>query len=269
MIDVAINGRGPFRFIVDTGAEQSVLSQSVARSLQLPFARTVKVEGVARAYQTSMVNVGTLSFGTISRQGMVLPVLPDSWLGADGYIGLDILDRHRVVMDFADDRLLVLHPSVNDGAPHADNLIVPEIYNSGRRGRLRTSSCMVDKVNTTIFIDTGASVTVGNNALFDALRDADADFHYYRNYTNLEDVAGGDEAGALLDFAKLSIADITLDNGGIIVAPLSVFEKWKLADTPALILGMDFLRRFDKVLIDYAYGSSFRFAFEGLRPYVA
>ena len=34
-VDVSVGGRGPYRFLVDTGAERTIISRQLARSLQL------------------------------------------------------------------------------------------------------------------------------------------------------------------------------------------------------------------------------------------
>ena len=43
-LNVTINGQGPFRFVVDTGAERSVIADNVAAALQLPSGPSVTVD---------------------------------------------------------------------------------------------------------------------------------------------------------------------------------------------------------------------------------
>jgi hypothetical protein len=42
-----------------------------------------------------------------------------------------------------------------------------------------------------------------------------------------------------------------LDGCNIVIADLQIFRLWGLSDTPALLIGMNFLRQFSQVSIDY------------------
>ena len=60
MVYVLVNGRGPYRFVVDSGADTSVVGLKIARDLQLPLgtpailnATTVAQSGRSRAWSTS------------------------------------------------------------------------------------------------------------------------------------------------------------------------------------------------------------------------
>lgn len=258
-VDVMLNGKGPYRFVVDTGAERTVVSSTVARILALPHVKDIRIEGVTRPTVTETVRVADLTLGEIQRKDMEIPVLPDSWLQADGYIGLDTLGENRIILDFKNHKLSVVH----GGDASFGQSCSPGFGDVASRLHLRTRNCLVDQVNTTVFIDTGAEVTVGNYALLDALKHTEADFRFYRGAASLYGVTGGDKDGALLNFDKLRVADVALDDGNIVISPLPVFTHWKLTDKPALILGMDFMRRFDRIMVDYR-GGAFRFGFEGL-----
>ena len=77
-IAVAINGRGPFRFVVDTGADRSVLADTTAEALALRPAGLIDLAGITRTVRTSTVDVASLSFGAMTRRNLNLPVLSRS-----------------------------------------------------------------------------------------------------------------------------------------------------------------------------------------------
>lgn len=67
----------------------------------------------------------------------------------------------------------------------------------------------------------------------------------------LTGITGGSVAGRAIAIDRLRLGDFDLRTGGMAIADLPIFELWDLAETPALFIGMDFLKRFSKVSIDY------------------
>ena len=50
---VRINGAGPYRFLVDTGAERSLMATEIATQLALPSVRAVMIQGILRGQRGS------------------------------------------------------------------------------------------------------------------------------------------------------------------------------------------------------------------------
>ena len=109
-IDVMINGKGPFRFVVDTGADRSVIAEDVASRLGLLHQKQVMVEGVVRTISAQTVHLDNLSFGPVSRDDLDVPIIPRTLLGSDGYLGLDAIDGYLVTLDFKNRVLEVAQP---------------------------------------------------------------------------------------------------------------------------------------------------------------
>ena len=110
MVDVHINGNGPYHFVVDTGADRTILASEVAVELGLSHGDKVMLRGVVRAVLTEAVSIRTMTFGSITKRHLTVPTLPRSLLDADGYLGLDFLDGHRVTFDFQNHLLQVSEP---------------------------------------------------------------------------------------------------------------------------------------------------------------
>lgn len=266
-IDVAINGRGPFHFVVDTGADRSVLADTTVAALGLPAGSPVMVEGVVRTVAAPTAVVGAIAFGDKEIENCHLPVLPRAWLRADGFIGLDMLKNALVTFDFRNERLLVERSRsgwlLSSMSPYED-----AISAGGAGGHLRVLNCRVDGVLTAVFIDSGAEVSVGNEALFLALKNSDPDYRQAYEGVRLAGVTGGELIGQVADFHKIKIRDVSFTNGTIAFVDLQIFTLWDLADRPALLVGMNFLRQFSRVSIDFGH-KAFLFQVAGLTPMVA
>lgn len=255
-IEVMVNGHGPYNFVVDTGAVRSVLSESVVKDAGVQCVEQVSVTGVSGVFMTRLVRVQEMSFGAVRQTNIEVPVLPDDQLDADGYIGLDMIDRFHVTFDFKKSELRVAEPRLFRDASSAENIsAVPtgQLY-----GGLRVSRCQVDGVDTTLFIDTGASVTVGNPALMKALLQNNAQVRINPIRSYISDVAGGSQAGHRVDFGALQVGGVKFSRGTLLITDLNAFKRWGLHKEPALLLGMNFLRQFETVSIDYI-GQEFQF----------
>jgi predicted aspartyl protease len=248
-VDVRIDDRGPYRFVVDTGADRTVLATDVAAELGLLFGERVVLEGVVRAVEAQAVRIRELSFGSIRCRHLVVPTLPRSTLGADGYLGLDTLDGHRVTFDFKNHTLQVSEPHSRLSSLWVrDN--EARIRTVGSSGHLRAVNCSVDDVRAAAFIDSGADVSVGNTSLFTALARRNPAYGEL-GPISLIDLTGGETLGNFTIAKKIRIMEVELTDCPLVIADFKVFELWGLAQHPALLIGMNFLRQFSKVSIDY------------------
>jgi predicted aspartyl protease len=113
IVPVHVNGEGPFRFVLDTGATITCVEDAVAQRLALPAARGVVgvgagVEGTARM---RLVRVDSLRVGAARAEGLTACALDlahtaEVGVEVDGLLGLDFLRAYRVTLDF--DRQVLL-----------------------------------------------------------------------------------------------------------------------------------------------------------------
>jgi predicted aspartyl protease len=248
-IAVMVNGRGPFRFMVDTGADRSVLADTTAMALGLPSRGAVMLAGIVRTVRTDTAKVDSLAFGEQTHRDLILPVMPRALLESDGYLGLDVLDGRRVILDFAAGEL-----TVADQMPVLLNLYrdpgINVLRAQGSGGHLRTAQCSVNRHMAAALIDTGAQSTMGNEALYRALV-ADNPEISSREMIALTGLTGGTAIGRLIRPGQAQIGRFTLTDCPIAIADLQVFEIWGLTERPALVIGMNWLRRFKRVSVDY------------------
>jgi predicted aspartyl protease len=248
-LDVRINGQGPFRFVVDTGADRSLLAVDVAAALGLPVGRQVLVEGIIRSVMAETVPVRELSFGSVTCSDLTMPVLPRSLLQADGYLGLDTIGGHRVVFDFKNQKMEIGEPTpptfITRLATNQTRIPAP-----GPKGHLRSADCRVDGVPTVAFIDTGAEVTTGNTPLLEALVRANPAYRTTRPIT-LSGITGGSSTGQVVKVENIKLVNLEFSGCELAVADLQVFKIWELEEKPAILIGLNFLTQFARVSVDY------------------
>ena len=247
---VFINGRGPYHFLVDTGAERTLIAQELAAQLALPRGEKVMVQGIIRGQVANLVNIERLEIGGLVCPGLDVPVLPRAMLEVDGYLGLDVLDGRRVILDFRARTLTVTQPQGFFASlwNHGNEAVVPTL---GSSGRLRAIDCLVDGVRAAAFVDTGAEVSVSNPALYRLLQQRAANRQVVRGTVGLYGVTGGRIIGIDTNVEEIRLGRLQLTYTSLVVAGLEVFDLWGLRQEPALLFGMDSLRRFTRVSIDY------------------
>jgi predicted aspartyl protease len=244
---VEINGQGPLRFIVDTGANRSALTpRTVARlGLTVQPESAVYVQGVTGAAPLPSVEVDSLKAGEILIPRRRLPVLStDIFGGADGILGIEGLEDARLEVDFARDSVIIA-PSTGKRMA-AESLVVPVTLD---HGGLLMAKGQMGRITVQVVIDTGAERTLGNLPLRDALMHRIASDRRY-SATVLgatPEIANGVSFRA----PPLKIGQARLANLPVTFGDLHVFEVWGLAKEPALIIGMDLLGTLRRFSVDY------------------
>ncbi|MEN9717829.1 MAG: hypothetical protein RIQ99_707 [Pseudomonadota bacterium] len=241
-VPVRISERGPFRFLIDTGSQNTVLGTALAASLNLiPRARATLI-GFAGTQQVDTVELDQLDLGRRSYYGLLAPLLSEADMGADGILGLDSLQGQRVLIDF---RKGVI--AVNDAKTLGGNAGYEIVVTARRRsGQLIMADARIDGVAVAVVIDTGAETSVGNLALRKALT-----HHTQSDPTVLYSVTGQRITADVGIARQLVIDDITFANVLIAFADAPPFEAIGLAAKPALFLGMRDLRALNRLAIDF------------------
>ena len=248
-VPVHINSKGPYRFVVDTGADRTVLATEVALELGLVHGPRVLLNGVVQTKIADTVSIRHLAFGSIASGNFNVPTVPRSLLDADGYLGLDFLDGHRVTFDFKGGLL-----QVSDSRPKlsADWIRPSEarIRAFGSSGHLRSLDCKVDGVSSAAFVDSGAEVSAANGPLLTALARRNPSFGVIGDM-DLIDITGGQIQGKVAMVKEIRLPGLAFADCPLVIANFQVFKAWGLTRTPALLIGMNVLRQFSRVSIDY------------------
>ena len=247
-VPVNIGAQGPFRFVVDTGAERTVISRELARSLSLSPGRTATVHSMTEVSQIGTVIIPDLRIGGRSVNDINAPALSQGNLGAQGMLGADSLQTQRVMFDFKRQEMTITPSRRREVSWPQDGTIVV----TGRRhfGRLMLIDASVDGQRVVVIVDTGSQVTVANSALRDALQRRHRLGRLYP--LELISITGGRITANYGVAHRIRIGDIDIQDLPIAFADVHPFRQLQLTDRPAILLGMDAMRLFDRVSIDFA-----------------
>lgn len=246
-VPVTLGGSGPFRFLVDTGADRTVVSRQLAGRLRLdagPGGQLHSVTGVSPV-QTVTVRQLQLSDRTIGR--IDAPMLEADHMGAEGILGTDSLGTQRVLFDFKNQRLLITPAQRRRQKDEAGTIVV---QGKRRAGRLILTEARADDQRLTVVLDTGSEVSIGNAALKQAL--LSRGLLQRSGRIDLISVTGQTLTGDYTFVKELEIGGVTLTNLAIVFADAHTFRQMKLDERPALLLGMNALKAFEQVSIDFA-----------------
>src|SRR5271165_4677075 len=163
---VTINGKGPFRLALDTGASRSGISANVADALGIApdASRSVMLRAAIGSVAVPTIRVDSFEVGDVIVTPVTLPILPDALGGAQGILGMEGFVDKRIFIDFGHDVITVTN-SRGERAPRDFTSVPVERSNSG----LLVIRALVGGVRVRAIIDTGAQSTVGNEAMRAAL----------------------------------------------------------------------------------------------------
>jgi predicted aspartyl protease len=245
---VSINGRGPYRFVLDTGASRPAITQRVANELGLPvLADAFRLRGVTGSSIVSAVKIDTIEFGELMIEDETVPIVADAFGGAQGVLGGNGLDEKRIVIEFRRDQISIARSRRQPPPPGYS--IVPFKYSPARGMRV---DVQVGSIKTVAIIDTGGQVTIGNLALREAL------VRRRGQHDEFEDVIIGItedmQKTARVRIPSIVAGEMIVRNAEISFGEMHIFDHWRLNKMPALLLGMDVLGTLDTLIIDYRRG---------------
>lgn len=164
-VEVMVNGTGPYRFLVDSGADTSVVGLGLARKLQLPLGKPAILHATTASALVDRVKVDELTLGPSAVRDLELPALREDDMGGEGMIGIDALVRQRLMMDF--EARVIKAEDARIPAKVMDGEIVVTGYR--RRGQLILTQVVAAGLPVEAVVDTGSEITIGNLALRDKL----------------------------------------------------------------------------------------------------
>ena len=245
-VPVTVGGTGPFRFLVDTGADRTAISSDVAARLGLDTSVQASLHSLTGMSTVQTATVSDLKLSQRDLKIVDAPILEARNMGADGILGTDSLRSQRVVFDFQKN-LMTIVPS-EERIPREDGAIV--VTGQLRNGRLIVTNAVADGNVITVVLDTGSEVSIGNDALRRRL--GDAGLIKSTGAVGLESVTGEILQGEYTFVKRLEVGDVNLANLAVVFADAHTFGRLGLDKRPALLLGMNALRAFKKVSIDFA-----------------
>jgi hypothetical protein len=245
---VEINGQGPFRLVLATGASHSALTPRLAHTLGLKMDvdNLVMLRGATGTTPVPMVPVRSLEVGELMMEPRKLPIVPDALGGAEGILGMDGLANKRIYIDFRHDNITIARSKGQRAVGGFQTIPVRFM-----RGRLLVADAYIGGVPVKAIIDTGGQATLGNEALRAALAE--------RRRKRLQEAKLDRVTGATLDVQfgtrqatpSIALGTLIVQNSAMTFADFEIFKHWKMTEEPAVLIGMDVLGLLDTLIIDY------------------
>ena len=161
-VPIRLSGAGPYRFLVDTGADRTAISRELVAELKLPSSGGASLHSVTGISQVTVARVSNVGLTRQPQKGVDAAVLDRANIGADGILGTDILRSQRVQFDFEHQTMSI----VPSGTPEIRNEPGAIVVAARRKsGRLIVTDSVVNGQSVTVVLDTGAELTIGNEAL--------------------------------------------------------------------------------------------------------
>ena len=242
-VAVKVNDTGPYRFVVDSGADTSVVGQRIAKALALPAGRSAILNGITATSRVERVLVDRLTIGDTHVPNLELPVLAERDLGGDGMLGIDALAEQRLMLDF--EKRLIKIEDASRPAPRYDGEIV--VTARLRKGQLILTQARANGKLLSAVIDTGSEITIGNSVLRDQL------LRRGTKFTEIEaiGVTGVSMKLKIARVRELRLGPVVLGDVPLAFADVPPFAVFGLSDQPAMLLGTDMMDAFRRVSLDF------------------
>ena len=159
--------------------------------------------------------------------------------------GSNSLRSQRVLFDFRKQTLTIV-PADTHVPEDKDTIVVTARV---KNGRLILSKAHAENIPLTLVVDTGAQISIGNMKLREKLSRGGRVKR--TGQVELQSVTGEKIMGEYMIVRELEVGGITLKNMPIVFADSHAFRRLNLDSKPALLLGMNALRSFDRVSIDF------------------
>ncbi|MCX6831876.1 MAG: aspartyl protease family protein [candidate division Zixibacteria bacterium] len=121
-ISAWVNGKGPFRFIFDSGAGGTAINRKLVNDMGLTHLGTAEARGVGGADSSEVYQIDTLEVACVRLMGLPGSTIDFDQLESvaetriDGIVGYDLLNRFAISVDYTNHRLVIYRPGTE---PHS------------------------------------------------------------------------------------------------------------------------------------------------------
>lgn len=247
-VPVRINDSKPYPFVVDTGSERTVIANDLAKMLALEPGPILTLATITGRVAVNSFLIDSLMTTVIDIGGIEAPGLDRGNMGAYGLLGIDSLEDRKVLLDFKNQKMEVLDSPLKRGRSKLENGMIV-VTATRKAGRMILSSAEINGHKIDVIIDTGAQMTMGSAALRAALGPRSRRYDYVP--VTLRSVAGVDLAGEFTQIREIKIGGFSISDLPVTFSENYAFEALDLTKRPALLLGMDAMKLFKRVVIDF------------------
>ena len=258
-VPVRINDGGWLTFAVDSAANCSVVASDLIDPLKLPFGERLGMHTLVGREEVASVRADSLRCDALSARNVRLAVGDRHAMdGLDGLLGVDLLADLRLVLNFKGQARSMISRSRADrqsffdfDKPSSRLVASPQ----SRQGGLLAINARIGSTPGVAIIDSGAGHSVLNSAAAMASRSNLLTLTGGATTSRIRSPTGRTASVDLMLLPFLSFAGLTISRLPIMVGDLHTFGVMGVAETPAMLLGVDILGLFDSVAIDLKRGT--------------
>jgi hypothetical protein len=156
VVDVMINGKGPYRFILDTGARISLIDSELNKELSLPAPAGMVAAPAGGGQAPAIVSVGELRMGDAALRGLIAAVMPLGRLlqgenAPRGVLSASMFPGYLLTFDYPAKRI-----SIKKGALAAAD--AQSIFEYAEEEDLPTVPIRIAGHDTRVHLDTGSGL---------------------------------------------------------------------------------------------------------------
>lgn len=249
-LETMINGRGPYMFLLDSGAGMTFVAASLARELGIGVVGEVPARGVGGYSRIGFGEIDSLNFGGLSLYLDRITILDLETIAGglladlDGVLGYDFFARFPMKIDFVSEKITVYHPEY-ENLPVNGEIIPIDIF-----AQIPVMEGFINGQPIRLGVDLGAQPTMiirGNARLYPRLKEQIGD---NLGRVNMGGIGGSQSmASAIID--SLRFGRIILEKQSVLIS--EDFSGLPLPDYIEGLLGVGIMRDF-RLLIDYPHG---------------
>ena len=255
VVEVRVNGQGPFRFAVDTAATGSFLTERARLALALPHipGLTTTVYGAIATGEFPLVEVDRLDLGSETWPAARLIALPSDTSATetlDGVLGADFLRRYSVGLTASDRALRLYDPATIGERVHrgwSEVALTPRVIGNSLEP-LHFLEITVEGRSVPALFDLGAGISMLNSAASDELRLEPTRISRRGEFA---DAVGSEPVVATLGTQNLRTGTVAWRNETFLIEDLAIFSLLADEGEPLAILGSGLFTQRD-CIIDFA-----------------
>lgn len=245
--EVKLNGQGPFKFVVDTGSNTSVLSPRVAKTLELAELPMRMVHGVTGKSEARFARIRQIETGRSVSNDLSVAIIDAPALDKlDGILGMDMFANRRVRFNFSR-KTVDLEPATSRRARRLPISVGVKL----RHGLLIEAEGRVGGLRSKCILDTGGDTTIINMPMLTALNARARWRARSEEAPIILGVTNQQLNGVWANLPDTDLIGLNIRRLTVVAADAPVFKLWGLENTPAMLVGMDILSQVETLVVDY------------------
>jgi predicted aspartyl protease len=251
IVPAYVDGKGPYPFILDTGADESAVYAWFAKSLRLAKGESRALSGATGDIEMTSTRLATLGVDGHNVRNVDADTMPDRKDGARiaGVAGVDMMASRLAVLDFGCGTFALL--PMQDVTPQIAGAHATLTKAGGiKDGKQFTLPVTLNGVAGIAVLDSGARSTMINNR-YAAAAGVHPESAAFKNGDPARGATGAGVATRVGPIGTVRFAGIVRSGVTARVVDLPVFESAGLSGRPTLNLGVDILSG-TRLTVDYS-----------------